>query len=109
MGICFRGPLKQRFVRACLSGWSYKPGAAGCYPAIPPAFSLLLSSANDDDKKLYSDSMMMDTMMTCDAGPSRPRGVATVVSAPLIENLDRFGVQELERMRERQMKIVNRP
>jgi len=52
---------------------------------------------------------MMDTIMTSDAGPSRPRGVATVVAAPLIDNLDRFGVQELERMRERQMKIVNRP
>lgn len=32
-----------------------------------------------------------------------------VAGPPLIENLDRFGVQELERMRERQMKIVNRP
>lgn len=41
----------------------------------------------------------MDVMM-CDPGPS---------SRPLIENLDRFSVHELERMRERQMKIVNRP
>ncbi|CUA69107.1 hypothetical protein RSOLAG22IIIB_03785 [Rhizoctonia solani] len=42
-------------------------------------------------------------MMICEPGPSShgPR--------PVIENLDRFSVQELEQMRERQMKIVNRP
>ncbi|CAE6486661.1 unnamed protein product [Rhizoctonia solani] len=42
-------------------------------------------------------------MMMCEPGPSShgPR--------PVIENLDRFSVQELEQMRERQMKIVNRP
>ncbi|CAE6433093.1 Osteopontin domain-containing protein [Rhizoctonia solani AG-1 IA] len=41
-------------------------------------------------------------MMMCEPGPSsHPR--------PLIENLDRFSVHELEQMRERQMKIVNRP
>ncbi|KEP55359.1 osteopontin domain protein [Rhizoctonia solani 123E] len=42
-------------------------------------------------------------MMICEPGPSShgPR--------PVIENLDRFSVHELEQMRERQMKIVNRP
>ncbi|KAG8716296.1 hypothetical protein FRC11_005126 [Ceratobasidium sp. 423] len=42
-------------------------------------------------------------MMMCEPGPSSqgPR--------PVIENLDRFSVHELEQMRERQMRIVNRP
>jgi hypothetical protein len=32
-----------------------------------------------------------------------------MTGAILIENLDRLSTQELERMRERQMKIINRP
>ncbi|QRV72859.1 hypothetical protein RhiJN_00873 [Ceratobasidium sp. AG-Ba] len=46
--------------------------------------------------------------MECDPGPSTARPRAMTGPA-LIENLDRLSVQELERMRERQMKIVNRP
>ncbi|KAJ1309055.1 hypothetical protein OPQ81_004734 [Rhizoctonia solani] len=41
-------------------------------------------------------------MMICEPGPSSH-------TRPIIENLDRFSVHELEQMRERQMKIVNRP
>ncbi|KAG8746410.1 hypothetical protein FRC10_005121 [Ceratobasidium sp. 414] len=46
--------------------------------------------------------------MEYEPGPStsRPRAMT---GPTLIENLDRLSVQELERMRERQMKIVNRP
>ncbi|KAG9089662.1 hypothetical protein FS749_001157 [Ceratobasidium sp. UAMH 11750] len=46
--------------------------------------------------------------MECEPGPSTSRPRAMTGPA-LIENLDRLSVQELERMRERQMKIVNRP
>ncbi|KAG9127615.1 hypothetical protein FRC07_011655 [Ceratobasidium sp. 392] len=46
--------------------------------------------------------------MDCDPGPSTSRPRAMTGPA-LIENLDRLSVHELERMRERQMKIINRP
>jgi uncharacterized protein YjiS (DUF1127 family) len=47
-------------------------------------------------------------MIMCEPGPStsRPRAMTGPI---LIENLDRLSTRELEQMKDRQLKIINRP